>query len=93
MSALKFSAWNEMGTVPPVDGAPMTVYDDGSLFFMYVHRTEPHGWTGGIGTTHGTSILLAGCVAFEEGTRWIRGHHDADSEQGAALLAARALLK
>ncbi len=85
-----FTTWNEMGTAPPVEGDPMTVCD-GDLFFVYVTQTKHTGWLGS--SRRDLRALMSGCVAFEEGTKWIRGHHTADSEQGAALIAAHALLK
>ncbi len=77
------SAWEELGTVRVACGDPVTVCDFYGLFFDIVRRVYAFGWIGG----------LVSATAVREGTKWIRGHHAADSEQGAALIAAQALLR
>jgi len=75
--------WEELGVAPVAVGDPITVAALLGLYFDLVQRVDVSGW-------HGLWIVT---LAANEGRTWIRGHHDADTEQGAALLAAYALLK
>jgi len=85
-----FTTWSELDAAPPGVGDPVTVCDYPELFFVHVGRTVAHGFV-----SEKTRVVrvVVGCVASEEGKRWIRGHHTAESEEGAALLAAQALLR
>ncbi len=85
-----FTTWNELGTVPPAVGDPMTVCDF-DLFFVYVTETKARGWLGS--SRRDLRALMVSCGVSEEGIKWIRGHHTAESEQGQALRAAQALLR
>ncbi len=83
-------SWTELGTEAPTRDATITVAIGGliaGLHFFRVLQLDESGWAG---SSRGFSFVRF--RASEEGTMWIRGYHSGGSEQGAALLAAQALV-